>query len=193
MSVVPALPCWSDGTVAIEPFGLTEIDFVLRSRSDPEILRYLDREPLRNREEALTFAQRVVEDNLAGKAAMWLIREQASGLPAGSAGLWRFDRDNHLAELGYTLVPEFWGRGYLSRALVPMLDHAFQGLGLHRIEANINPENQRSRGVLERLGFRLEARFRENYRFRDRYLDSHIYALLASDPRPACPSPGGSP
>jgi ribosomal-protein-alanine N-acetyltransferase len=193
MSAAPALPCWSDGRVAIEPMGLTEIDFVLRSRSDPEILRYLDREPLTSREEAQAFAQRLVDDNRSGAAAIWLIRDVASGLPAGSAGFWRFDRDHDLAELGYTLLPEFWGRGYLSRALAPMLDHAFQGLGLHRVEANINPENQRSRAVLERLGFQLEARFRENYRYRDRYLDSHIYALLASDPRPACPPPGGSP
>ncbi|MDP3856971.1 MAG: GNAT family protein [Stagnimonas sp.] len=195
MDSAPAqvLPHWSDGTVALEPATLAHTDFLLRNRSDPEILRYLDREPLASRDEALAFAQRLVDDNATGRAAVWLIREQASGQPAGTVALWRLDRANDLGEVGYTLLPEFWGRGYARRALAAVLDHGFGVLGLHRIEANINPDNARSRGLLERLGFRLEARLRENYRFRGRYLDSHIYGLLASEHAGACRAPGGSP
>lgn len=186
------LPQWSDGTVALEPIAAFHAEFQYQMRNNPEVMRYSDREPP-SRDEAQALVQRQIDGNLTGNGAVWLIREASTGNPVGIAGIWRIDRANDLGELGYTLLPEFWGRGYARRALSAVLDHGFGVLGLHRIEANINPDNARSRGLLERLGFRLEARFRENYRFRDRYLDSHIYALLASDPRPACPSSGGSP
>lgn len=188
-----ALPLWNDGTVALEPITPFHAEFLLRLRSDPEVLLYLDREPLRSRQEAQAYAQRLVDDGAAGRGANWLIRDLASGAPAGSVGLWRIDRGNDLAELGYTLLPEYWGRGLAGRALSAVLDYSFGVLGLHRIEANINPDNERSRRLLLRHGFRLEAQFRQNYRFRDRYLDSHIYGLLAHEHAAACPPPGGSP
>lgn len=188
-----ALPLWSDGTVALEPLTVFHAEFLLRLRSDPDVLRYVDREPLASMTEAKAYAQTIADDSAAGRGANWLIREQASGAPAGSIGLWRIDRANDLAELGYTLMPDFWGRGYARRALGAVLDYGFGVLGLHRIEANINPDNEASRRLLERAGFRLEAQFRENFRFRDRHLDSHIYGLLAREHAAACPSPEGSP
>ena len=193
MTVGPlVLPHWSDGTVALEPLGLEHAEFQYQMRNNPEVMRYSDREPP-SRDEAQALVQRQIDGNLAGNGAVWLIREASTGNPVGVAGIWRIDRANDLGELGYTLLPEFWGRGYARRALSAVLDHGFGVLGLHRIEANINPDNARSRGLLERLGFRLEARFRENYRFRDRYLDSHIYSLLATEHASACRAPGGSP
>ena len=62
-----------------------------------------------------------------------------------------------------------------------MLDHAFAAHALHRIEANVDPRNTRSGGLLKRLGFRHEASFRENYKHHDQYLDSDIYGLLKAD------------
>lgn len=187
------LPHWSDGTIALEPLTAFHADFLLRLRSDPEVLRYSDREPLASLEEAQTMARRIAEDSDTGRGANWLIRESSGGGPVGTIGLWRIDRGNDLGELGYTLLPEFWGRGYARRALQAVLDHGFGVIGLHRIEANINPDNDRSRRLLERLGFRLEAQFRENFRFRGRYLDSHIYGLLAKEHLPACRQVAGSP
>lgn len=188
-----ALPLWSDGTVALEPLTVFHAEFLLRLRSDPDVLRYVDREPLASMAEAKAYAQAIADDSADGRGANWLIRDQAGGAPAGSIGLWRIDRANDLAEIGYTLLPAYWGRGFARRALAAVLDFGFNVLGLHRVEANINPDNQASRRLLERAGFRLEAQFRENYRFRDRYLDSHIYALLAQEHAAACPTPEGSP
>ena len=166
---------------------------VMQLRDHPALLPYSDREPLADREAALAWARRMLGSNADGSGATWLLREQASGRPVGTAGIWRIDRAHDLGEVGYTLLPEFWGRGYARRALQAVLAHGFGPLGLHRIEANINPANDRSRDLLVRLGFRLEAQLRENYRFRDRYLDSHIYGLLAQDGATACRPTAGSP
>jgi ribosomal-protein-alanine N-acetyltransferase len=61
------------------------------------------------------------------------------------------------ASVGYWVDGAVAGRGVLPTALAMLVDHCFGPVGLHRIEANIRPENAASRRVVEKLGFREEA------------------------------------
>jgi ribosomal-protein-alanine N-acetyltransferase len=60
------------------------------------------------------------------------------------------------AYVGYWVDRAHAGRGITPRALALVLDHAFATLDLPRVEANIQPENDASRRVVEKLGFRLD-------------------------------------
>jgi ribosomal-protein-alanine N-acetyltransferase len=62
-----------------------------------------------------------------------------------------------------------------------MVRFGFKEMNLHSIEANVNPLNERSQKVLERVGFKREAYFRENYLFDGKFLDSVIFSLLEKD------------
>lgn len=55
--------------------------------------------------------------------------------------------------LGYRLDAEQVNRGYMTEAVRLMIDYAFNGLGLHRVEANIMPRNEASLQVVRKLGF----------------------------------------
>jgi [ribosomal protein S5]-alanine N-acetyltransferase len=69
-------------------------------------------------------------------------------------------------------------------ALTLLIDHAFEDLKLHRIEADVDPRNTASLRLLERLGFRREGHLRERY-FKDGEIqDSVMFGLLRSDDRP---------
>ena len=61
------------------------------------------------------------------------------------------------AYVGYWIDKTHAGRGITPRALALVLDHAFATLDLPRVEANIQPDNDASRRVVEKLGFRLDA------------------------------------
>jgi ribosomal-protein-alanine N-acetyltransferase len=61
------------------------------------------------------------------------------------------------ASVGYWVDGALAGRGVLPTALAMLVDHCFDTVGLHRVEANIRPENTASRRVVEKLGFREEA------------------------------------
>ncbi|MCU1592322.1 MAG: GCN5-related N-acetyltransferase [Frankiales bacterium] len=61
------------------------------------------------------------------------------------------------ASVGYWVDGALAGRGVLPTALALLVDHCFETAGLHRIEANIRPENAASRRVVDKLGFREEA------------------------------------
>jgi ribosomal-protein-alanine N-acetyltransferase len=82
---------------------------------------------------------------------------------------------------GYWVDSRVAGRGVIPTALALAVDHAFTAGGLHRIEVNIRPENQPSRRVVEKLGFRQEA-YHERYLHIDGEWRDHIgYALSVED------------
>ena len=62
-----------------------------------------------------------------------------------------------------------------------MLDWSFRTLGLHRIEADIDPRNDGSRKLLGRLGFASEGLLRERYFVGEEITDTELFGLLASD------------
>ncbi len=175
------LPCWQDELIRIEPLTLADVDLVYQLRNDPEAGRYIDREPFASRDEAVGKVQSIVEANANGSGCSWRIVEKSSATTLGTGGIWRIDREHDHAEIGYAILPAFWGKGYARRALAPMFDHGFASLTLHRIEAHVHPDNARSSGLLLRLGFKLEGHLRENYKFRGKYSGSLIYGLLNND------------
>ena len=69
-------------------------------------------------------------------------------------------------------------RGYMTEAMREVIRIAFDGMGLHRIEANIIPRNVRSRRVVEKLGFTLEGMSRKYLRINGVWEDHLHYALL---------------
>jgi ribosomal-protein-alanine N-acetyltransferase len=82
---------------------------------------------------------------------------------------------------GYWVDSRVAGRGIIPTALALAVDHAFAAGGLHRIEVNIRPENQPSRRVVEKLGFRQEA-YHERYLHIDGAWRDHIgYAITTED------------
>jgi RimJ/RimL family protein N-acetyltransferase len=82
------------------------------------------------------------------------------------------------ANIGYELHPAHWGHGYASEAAHAIVRFGFEDIGLHRIWAETVADNLGSQRVLEKLGMRREAHFREHQWYRDRWWDTLIYALL---------------
>ncbi|WP_256375497.1 GNAT family N-acetyltransferase [Modestobacter sp. DSM 44400] len=83
--------------------------------------------------------------------------------------------------LGYWLDSAVAGRGVGSLAVALVCDHAFGPVGLHRLQADIRPENRPSRRLVERLGFRQEGTFRDYLDIDGAWRDHLGYALLAGD------------
>lgn len=83
--------------------------------------------------------------------------------------------------LGYWVDGRYAGQGIAPTAVALVTDHCFTNGGLHRVEANVRPENAASRRVLEKLGFREEG-LRERYLYIDGGWRDHVsYALTIED------------
>jgi ribosomal-protein-alanine N-acetyltransferase len=104
---------------------------------------------------------------------------KSNHLLIGNCGV-RMDEANSVeANIGYELDPKYWNNGYATEAASVIVDLGFSRLGVHRIWADCIAENTGSAHVLEKLGMKLEGRFRENKNFKGRWWDTLIYAILA--------------
>ena len=83
--------------------------------------------------------------------------------------------------LGYWIDRSVAGRGMASLAVALVCDHAFGAVGLHRVQADIRPENLPSQRLVERLGFQQEGLLRRYLDIDGDWRDHLAYALLAED------------
>jgi [ribosomal protein S5]-alanine N-acetyltransferase len=161
--------------------GPADVDAVFRLQSDPAVVKFFGRAPYLTRAEA---EQRIVNESAAierGDSVRWALAPREGGEIVGTAGFWRWGRDHHLAEIGYELAPEHWGRGLATEALRAIVRYGFAEQGLHRVEANLEPGNVRSARVLEKLGFVREGVLRQNWFYDGVYSDTATYGLLAGE------------
>lgn len=85
------------------------------------------------------------------------------------------------AYMGYYAFEPFAGKGLMYQAMGLAIDFAFNELGLHRLEANIQPKNTRSKYLVQALGFRLEGFSPHYLRIGNEWKDHERYALTLED------------
>lgn len=88
------------------------------------------------------------------------------------------------ATIGYWMGQEHAGRGYMAAALVALIPFAFRTLNLHRLVAASLPNNVRSIGLLEKLGFQREGIARGMVCINGQWRDHIVFAMLKDDPWP---------
>ncbi|HEX3618625.1 MAG TPA: GNAT family protein [Solirubrobacteraceae bacterium] len=89
------------------------------------------------------------------------------------------------AFLSYAAVSGYEGQGLISEGLQLLLERAFSDLGLHRLEANIQPGNAASRALVRRAGFIHEGNSRRYLKLGGEWRDHEHWVMLAEDWRAA--------
>ena len=108
----------------------------------------------------------------------WGIARRADDLVLGTCTLFHLDADNRRAEVGFVLGRAHWGQGLSSEVLTALIGFAFDTLGLHRLEADVDPRNLPSLRTLERQGFLREGHLRERYHVGGEIQDTVLLGLL---------------
>lgn len=162
----------------LRAYTLSDAAFHLTLNSDEQVLKYLDKYPLNNIEEASKQITELLDGYERKQSIIWLIEEKVSGKPIGNVSFWKLDYKNSRSEIGYATLPQYWCQGYMSEVLQVVIDFGFKKLGLHSIVADTNVENKASQALVMKFGFKQEAYFTQNYYFDGQYLDSAIYCLV---------------
>ena len=119
--------------------------------SDPEVMRYI--RPVRNRQDTDQFFAEVIQyskDNPAyGRMAA---KEKKSGAFVGSFAIIPLEKTVHM-QLGYSLLPNYWGKGYATELVKGGLEHIFTHTNLDEIFGVTESSNTASQHVLLKSGF----------------------------------------
>lgn len=125
--------------------------------------------------------QREIRD---GHAYPFFIYRDGDGAMVGGCTLSNIHRGvQQDATLGYWAGAPFAGQGYITRAVRALLPFVFEELKLHRLQASCLLENERSKAVLRRCGFREEGYARGLLRINGVWRDHVQFAILRDDPR----------
>ena len=150
-------------------------------RSDPEVMRYVDRPQMQTVHEAEQMLAGMQESIANNQGITWAITFPGLDELIGFIGYWRIEHENYRAELGYMLHPSHQKKGLMSEALDAILPVAFGPLRLHAIQAFVHPDNGPSFGLLERKGFVREATMKDRWYFQGDFWDTAMYTLLNPD------------
>ena len=166
--------------IALHPITPADITHIHRGLSHPEVIRYYAVRfmTLEATQEQMDWYATIERE---GTGKWWAVRSAEDGEFLGAIGINVIHPEHKRCELGYWLLPEHWGKGISSEALGRVLDHAFHTPGLHRVTAEVEPENSASARVLLKHGFRHEGTLRECERKDGRWISLDLYAKLAPD------------
>jgi RimJ/RimL family protein N-acetyltransferase len=148
--------------------------------SDPESMKYWISPPVPKIEDAAKLLQEDLDSDAAGNSLCWAITLRGSDEMIGKCILFHFSHANHRAEIGFILNRKHWRQGLTYEALVAVIAFAFDRLDLHRIEADVDPDNQASLGILDKLGFEREGLFRDRWHLKGQWVDSVMLGLVRS-------------
>lgn len=121
------------------------------------------------------FAHRSLHDYADGKSLTCAIFFH--GDLVGNIGLHEINLELGRTCIGYWLAESHKGKGIVTRAAQTLIKHAFDTLGLEKVQLQAAKENLASRAVAERLGMTLEGIITRNEKVQDRVLDHAIYGL----------------
>lgn len=109
------------------------------------------------REEALRkFNELLRNSDLHESFGSYMVLDRSSSRLLGSAKLEITPENQQEAELGFMLLPEFWGKGYGTEIAEILMEIAIKDPQLRRVYANIDPDNKASRKILINMGFTSE-------------------------------------
>lgn len=163
----------------LRPVEMKDQQKVFEGFSDPEITRHME----------ITYAtfeataeqmEWYANNRKTGSGYAWVATlKEEPGSFLGIFSMYDVTPKHKRAEIGYWLFPEHWGKGYTAEGFAAIIAFAGSQLQLHRIAAEVEPDNYGSRKVLGKLGFQQEATLRDYEIDKNgNYLDLEIWSKI---------------
>ncbi len=139
--------------LTLRQLSITDKQNIFDLRSDTEINKYLNREPSKTIEDAISFINKV-NDNIKNQNSIyWTICLKSTETFVGTICLFDFSEENNSCEIGYELMTKFQGQGIMKEATEMVTKYVFQTLKFKKILAFTHYQNQNSTNLLLKLNF----------------------------------------
>ncbi|MBK0378326.1 GNAT family N-acetyltransferase [Mucilaginibacter segetis] len=127
---------------------------ILRLRTDEQVNKYIYRPKAKGIDDAHNFIQRITENTNNNISAFWVLTSKHRPGFIGTILFWNIDNEKETAEIGYELLPEYQGKGFMLEAARSVIAYGFNNIKFKAIEACTHAQNDASIKLLGKLGFK---------------------------------------
>jgi RimJ/RimL family protein N-acetyltransferase len=136
--------------------SLDDAEFILLLLNEPSFIKNIGDRGVRTVDDARGY---IVKGPITSYEkfgfGLWMVETKSPATPVGICGLLKRDVLDDV-DIGYALLPEFWSQGYALESAAAVIAYAAEMLGLKRVVAVTNSDNQSSIRLLEKMGFKYE-------------------------------------
>lgn len=160
------------------PMNESDISFIQDLAANPVSFKY-DRENAPQSDEVAERCEWYIKktETLPDKGAiLWIVI--GNDVKIGEVHVVCNWEETHEWEIGWYLLPEYWGKGYATEAAKSVIVYVFTNFKINRLAAFLNAENERSAALAERIGMLKEGRMRETKLVNGIYYDEYVFSIL---------------
>lgn len=125
--------------------------------SDPQVHLYIENNPVKSIDEITKVIEMLKKQYKENGIARWAVVDKFTNECVGWSGLKYFNQPlnnhNNFYELGYRFKKKHWGKGFATESSRAVLDYGFNNLSADSVFAIVDPKNESSKKVLNKLGF----------------------------------------
>jgi RimJ/RimL family protein N-acetyltransferase len=155
-----SLPVLETDRLVLQQFSTKDAEFILELLNEPSFIRNIGDRGVRTTEGAVSYILNGPVTSYAKNGfGLYLVKLKETDESIGMCGLIKRDTLEDV-DIGYAFLPRFWSKGYAVEAAKGVKDYAKNVVGLKRIVAIVDPLNEGSIRVLEKLGLQFEKMIR---------------------------------
>lgn len=174
-------PVLTTERLLLRQIQLADAEDLFATFADEQVMEFYGHLPHKTVDDSRELIRQQHEWYAQHQGIRWGITLKGEDRVIGSCGFYLFDLESQHVETGYELNRAYWRQGIVSEAMAAILTYAFSELNLQRVEAVVDDVNERSKGLLRKLGFTHEGTLRKRFYFRERFLDEHYFGLLRDE------------
>lgn len=164
------------GRIELKTVEREDLEFLKELDNNPEIRDCIEEDGPANIEAEEEFFDEEIKSN--GRIDLLICADEDV---VGLVNLLHIDKKSGKADLQEKILPDNQGNGYASEACELILQHGFENLRLHRVEASTFKFNEAGRNLLESLGFKYEGTHRKEKFKNGEYRDVEYYSILEDE------------
>lgn len=155
-----------------------DLDHIYHGLSHPEVIKYYG-VSFKNKEatkEQMAWYKNLEKEE---KGLWWAIENVATEQFVGAGGYNAWNHKDHNAEIGFWLLPEFWGQGIMKETFPLIIEYGHKSMNLMRIEGFVDSSNENCKKALAKVDFQYEGTMRDCELKNGKYNSIDIYSSLS--------------
>lgn len=181
MSCPPTFPSLLSPHFLLREIVASDIGSIYKGLSTPQVIAWygISYDSI----EATLAQMQWYRDIVQQQSGIWwaICRPEHPAELLGTCGFYDLDTESRNTDMGYWLHSEYWGQGIMYECIPVILQYAFKNMDIHRVEAEVEPQNLASRRLLGKLGFSYEGKRRQCEWREDHFIDLEYYSILAEE------------